>query len=118
MDAASIIPTFLHRESLHEFFSQATPAQRLQAREHVKKFIAAEREKRDKEIAAAEAAVSTARSAVAEAKGAVARAEAVEHDQIARINRARQAFDTTAGVLEHRLDDYDPTHRNAAEVAI
>jgi hypothetical protein len=113
MDTASIIPTFLHRESLHEFLTSATPAERLHARQHVKTFIATERAKRDKETGAAEGELAELRKSVAAAKATLARAEATERAAIDRINRARKAFDTTAGVLEHRLDDFDPTHRNS-----
>ena len=115
MDAANIVQLFLKRETCHQFFNTATPGERMQARADVRRFVAAERGKRDKEIAAAEAELHSARKAIAEARAVVARADAVERDLISRINRARQAFDLTAGVVEHRLDEYDPTHRNGAE---
>jgi hypothetical protein len=106
MDPISI---FEHRERTHSHIATAPVAERADARRHVRAVILAAREKRDAEIASAEADLPVADAAFAKAEKALEAARNARRALIGRIDAASHEFASHAGVLEQRLQEYvDP----------
>jgi hypothetical protein len=101
----------VHR--LRDHIARTSFAERVAALRLIRAFIERERSTRDRAIAKAEATLPAARKAIDAARQALSDAQAAERAIIASIDRAKQQFGATAGVLELRAHD----HHTPAELA-
>jgi hypothetical protein len=106
--------TYEHREALHNHQREASLAERIESRKHVREFVRAEKAKRDATKAATEAKIPAYREAVAAAEQNWVEARAALAALIAEIDHAEHEYASRAGVLELRLAEYPDRQADAA----